>query len=60
MKLKPGVVITVDEQHCFSMVYFEIQDQFLKHRHQRTFFAVGWQLYWNPREITQQHKNVKY
>ena len=32
LTLKHGAVITVDEQHQFSMVYFEIKEQFMCHQ----------------------------
>ena len=45
MKLKLGILITVDEQRRFSMVHFDIKDHFLMHHHQWTWFrrrlAIG-------------------
>ena len=40
MKLKHGVVITIDVQSRFSKVYFEIKYHFVGRRYQSTCFAV--------------------
>ena len=60
MKLKLGAVITVDEQHRFSVVYFEMKT--ILYGAVTNELVLSWvgNFIANRRQINQWYKNVKY